>query len=243
MATVANVQIGVPGGAAGKAKRDAVIAFYCGLLGMKAYEPFGNGYIKLTRADGRMPEFALEGDGGAGDARPQWPDPDHPQQVHLDVEVADLDRADEAAVTSGATRLQAGEVFRVFADPVGHPFCLYASDVAVPRLARIVFDCPSPRALAGFYEEILGLHRVLDTPERVEIADRDPDAVHLAFQYALGVPPRWMDPRHPAQIHLDLIHEDVDADRALLQRLGAMRLRDMSMHTVWADPAGHPFCG
>jgi hypothetical protein len=146
-------------------------------------------------------------------------------------------------VTTGATRLQAGDLFRVFADPVGHPFCLYASDVAVPRLVRIVFDCPSPRALAGFYEVVLGMHRVLDTPERVEIADQDPDTVHLAFQYALGVPPRWMDPRHPAQVHLDLIHEDVDADRALLERLGAIRLRDMSMHTVWADPAGHPFCG
>lgn len=72
MATVANVQIGVPGGAAGRVMRDAVIAFYCGLLSMKAYEPFGNGYIKLTLGDGCLPEFALEGDGGAGDARPRW---------------------------------------------------------------------------------------------------------------------------------------------------------------------------
>ena len=243
MATVANVQIGVPGGAAGKSARDAVIAFYCGLLGMNAYEPFGNGYIKLTRGDGCWPELALEGDGGVGDVRPQWPDPDHPQQVHLDVEVADLDRVDEAVVATGATRLQGGDVFRVFVDPVGHPFCLYASDVALPRLVRIVFDCPSPRALASFYEQVLGMHRVLDTSERVEIAGHDPDTVHLAFQYALGAPPRWMDPRHPAQLHLDLNYEDVDAERSLLGQLGAIRLKDMPMHTVWADPAGHPFCG
>lgn len=41
----------------------------------------------------------------------------------------------------------------------------------------------------------------------------------------------------------DLSHEDVDADRSMLERLGAIRLKDMLMHTVWADPAGHPFCG
>lgn len=102
-------------------------------------------------------------------------------------------------------------------------------------LVRVVFDCPSPRALAGFYEKVLGMHRVLDTPERVELSDQGPDTVHLAFQYALGAPPRWMDP--------DLSHEDVDADRSMLERLGAIRLKDMLMHTVWADPAGHPFCG
>jgi len=89
------------------------------------------------------------------------------------------------------------------------------------------------------------MHRVLNTSERVEIAGQGPNSVRLAFQYALGVPPRWMDPRHPAQIHLDLSYEDIDADRALLDRLGAIRSGrgDMSMHTVWADPAGHPFCG
>lgn len=56
---------------------------------------------------------------------PAWPDPKRPQQLHLDLMVRDLDAAEAAALKLGATRLPGGsETFRVFADPVGHPFCL-----------------------------------------------------------------------------------------------------------------------
>jgi catechol 2,3-dioxygenase-like lactoylglutathione lyase family enzyme len=56
---------------------------------------------------------------------PEWPDPAKPQQGHLDLEVADLDTAEAAALAAGARRLPGGgETFRVFADPAGHPFCL-----------------------------------------------------------------------------------------------------------------------
>ncbi len=39
---------------------------------------------------------------------PQWPDPAHPQQVHLDVEVTDIDAAESKALELGATRLPGG---------------------------------------------------------------------------------------------------------------------------------------
>ena len=56
---------------------------------------------------------------------PQWPDPEHPQQAHLDILVDDLDAGEARALELGATRLEGGgEAFRVFADPAGHPFCL-----------------------------------------------------------------------------------------------------------------------
>jgi hypothetical protein len=58
---------------------------------------------------------------------PRWPDPTHPQQAHLDIAVADLDAGQERVLELGATSLNAGgSSFRVFADPVGHPFCLVA---------------------------------------------------------------------------------------------------------------------
>jgi hypothetical protein len=40
--------------------------------------------------------------------------------------VDDLDDAEELALSLGArkTSFQPGETFRVFLDPVGHPFCL-----------------------------------------------------------------------------------------------------------------------
>ena len=59
---------------------------------------------------------------------PQWPDPDRPQQGHLDIAVDDLDAGEAQALGLGAVRLAGGgATFRVFADPAGHPFCLTQS--------------------------------------------------------------------------------------------------------------------
>ena len=57
---------------------------------------------------------------------PTWPAPDVPQQLHLDVTVDDLDEGEVAVIGLGATKTQTqpGTTFRVFLDPVGHPFCL-----------------------------------------------------------------------------------------------------------------------
>jgi len=50
-------------------------------------------------------------------------------QLHLDVEVSDLDAAVAAAVELGArvAAYQPQEDVRVMLDPAGHPFCLYAA--------------------------------------------------------------------------------------------------------------------
>jgi len=56
---------------------------------------------------------------------PQWPDPNHPQQVHLDVMVDDIRAAEPLVLALGARRLAADDSdFHVYADPAGHPFCL-----------------------------------------------------------------------------------------------------------------------
>jgi Glyoxalase-like domain len=57
---------------------------------------------------------------------PDWPAPEHPQQMHLDVIVEDLDEGEKAVLGLGATKHshQPGTTFRVFLDPAGHPFCL-----------------------------------------------------------------------------------------------------------------------
>ena len=52
---------------------------------------------------------------------PSWPEPDVPQQMHLDVMVDDLAAADAAVVRLGARPLDGDHVY---ADPAGHPFCL-----------------------------------------------------------------------------------------------------------------------
>ncbi len=60
---------------------------------------------------------------------PEWPD-GTPQQIHLDLWVDDLQAAHDEAISLGARLLKpaddpgADEVFQVYADPAGHPFCL-----------------------------------------------------------------------------------------------------------------------
>jgi catechol 2,3-dioxygenase-like lactoylglutathione lyase family enzyme len=57
---------------------------------------------------------------------PVWPGSAHPQQMHLDFDVADLDEAEHDVLALGARKadVQPGSTFRVYLDPAGHPFCL-----------------------------------------------------------------------------------------------------------------------
>ncbi|MEV7039339.1 VOC family protein [Amycolatopsis sp. NPDC051061] len=58
---------------------------------------------------------------------PAWPSAENPQQLHLDLNVTDLEAAHERVLGLGAKLLDdAPETFRVYADPAGHPFCLCA---------------------------------------------------------------------------------------------------------------------
>ena len=64
-----------------------------------------------------------------------WPDARIPQQLHLDMTVANVDQLraqHDRAVALGATILQdrsvdVNEPLYVFADPAGHPFCIFVS--------------------------------------------------------------------------------------------------------------------
>ncbi|MBO3749281.1 hypothetical protein J5X84_24645 [Streptosporangiaceae bacterium NEAU-GS5] len=98
----------------------ALSAFYAELLGKPVtYESEG---VAMIGEDGAQPLMFQQ---VAGYTAPQWPDPAHPQQYHLDVEVDDLDAGERAVLALGATKLPGGgKRFRVFADPAGKPFCL-----------------------------------------------------------------------------------------------------------------------
>ncbi len=59
---------------------------------------------------------------------PDWPEEaGSPKQIHLDLAVDDLDRAETAALALGAVRAleqPSPDRWRVMIDPAGHPFCL-----------------------------------------------------------------------------------------------------------------------
>ena len=67
-----------------------------------------------------------------------WPEGPVPQQLHLDLSVpttADLDAQHERALAFGARLLQdrsddPEEPLRVYADPAGHPFCIFVAPPA-----------------------------------------------------------------------------------------------------------------
>jgi predicted enzyme related to lactoylglutathione lyase len=65
---------------------------------------------------------------------PTWPGGEHPQQFHLDLWAGDIDTHEEAVLAAGATRHdhQPSDTgsFRVYTDPVGHPFCLIGRPTA-----------------------------------------------------------------------------------------------------------------
>ncbi|HEY7223809.1 MAG TPA: VOC family protein [Micromonosporaceae bacterium] len=98
-------------------------AFYAQLLGLQVkYEDGEWADIGPAEGDERTLSFQL-----APNLRePRWPDPDHPQQFHVDVLIAGgIEEAEKGALELGATKLADGEgKFRVYADPSGHPFCL-----------------------------------------------------------------------------------------------------------------------
>jgi catechol 2,3-dioxygenase-like lactoylglutathione lyase family enzyme len=103
----------------------ALATFYAALLGGDV-DASDEGWVDLTREGGTALSFQR----APGLREPRWPDPQRPQQFHLDVRVADLDTAQEQVLALGARLLDDGDGkrgWRVFADPAGHPFCLCSS--------------------------------------------------------------------------------------------------------------------
>lgn len=113
-------------------------------------------------------------------------------------------------------------------------------------LRSVVFDCPDPVALATFYADLTGGHRVDTDPDWQEV-HRDDLPVKLAFQRVPQyVRPQWPD-GVPQQVHLDLTVSDLDASCLWAASLGASALTGRTVEpgcvfVVFADPAGHPFC-
>jgi Glyoxalase-like domain len=209
---------------------------------LDAEEYEGIGTIVITCPDDRTSELqafyaALVGqdvrrrprlhfDEGNDYRAPRWPDPQYPQQMHLDIHVRDTARAHRLVEERGATLLADAGAYRIYADPIGHPFCLYPANT--DGLWRVVIDCPDPVELHAFYTELLG-----------------PDPIPtLAFQKATPyIAPRWPDPAFPAQMHFDIKVDDRTMLQARIECRGAIRLAPQGGSCpVYADPVGHPIC-
>lgn len=105
----------------------ALAAFYAELVG-GSVEPEDDEWVDLNREGGQRLSFQRATDYQA----PAWPDPARPQQFHLDISVprAEMEQAEQKVLALGAKLLEddqgGSRNWRVYADPVGHPFCLCA---------------------------------------------------------------------------------------------------------------------
>ena len=129
-----------------------------------------------------------------------------------------------------------------------------------PQLLHTVLDTTTPRTLAEFYRQLLGLrYRPGDEPPADGSAD-DADwlvlvdsagARKLAFQLVESLDrTTWPRPEVPMQLHVDYTvssRDQLERHRKRAEDLGAEILLDRTDDPgeplyVFADPSGHPFC-
>ena len=123
------------------------------------------------------------------------------------------------------------------------------------RISAAVLDSSDPRALASFYERLLGWMVVVSEPARPGeqpedgwVMLRSPEGgAGLSFQYDTNyATPTWPSASGQQQmmVHLDIAVENLDKGVAFAREIGA-RLSDHQPQDdvrVMLDPAGHPFC-
>ena len=213
-------------------------AFYAELTGWNVVRNDSDRF-GVRAPDGQEIEFQRAPDHVA----PRWPGQERPQQFHLDLQTEDPHAEAQRAVGLGATRLADGPNWITMADPAGHPFDLCQVDGVGPAMGlfAVTIDAPDASALARFYADLTGMAVTYDGPEGALITDQGRSVMFQ--QVSEYTPPRWPDPAHPQQAHLDLQTEDLDAGETLALELGASRLNaGGESFRVFTDPAGHPFC-
>lgn len=105
------------------------------------------------------------------------------------------------------------------------------------RLTGFVIDCQTKDLVASarFWAGVLG--RPVKDGEKPETEkyvalDTRPDEPALLLQRV----------DHPSRIHLDIESDDIDAEVARLEALGARRVEKIQTWWVMEAPSGHRFC-
>lgn len=105
------------------------------------------------------------------------------------------------------------------------------------RLAGFILDCNTPdlEAAARFWSEALGLEvRTQKNPAEAKYRTLDtaPEEVHIEVQQV----------EHPSRVHLDIETDDIEAEVARLEKLGARRVGPVRTWYVMEAPTGQRFC-
>ena len=106
------------------------------------------------------------------------------------------------------------------------------------RLAGFIIDCQTHNLdpAAQFWSRALG----------VTIADADAGDVSGTYQQFGSTPGdlhiEVQKVEHPSRVHLDIEADDIDAEAARLEQLGAKKIAFIKRWWVMEAPSGHRFC-
>lgn len=105
------------------------------------------------------------------------------------------------------------------------------------RLGGLIIDCQTDNldVAENFWTQALGYNtRTSDHPDDkgYVLLDTPADEPHIEIQQV----------KHPSRVHLDIETDDVEAEVARLEKLGAARVTAVSDWWVMQAPTGHRFC-
>ncbi|WP_344147557.1 VOC family protein [Kribbella yunnanensis] len=168
-------------------------------------------------------------------------------RVHLDL--ATKSAAHQAELVTrleglGATLADVGQgddvSWTVMADPEGNEFCVLDSlyEVTGP-IATVVVDCADPRVLADFWGAAMDWTLLKVTDQNAVLRSAKDVGPYLQFLRTPDVKTVWN------RVHLDVRPypgDDLEAEAARLQTLGASPIDVDVPWKVLADPEGNEFC-
>jgi hypothetical protein len=102
------------------------------------------------------------------------------------------------------------------------------------RLAGFIVDCNTENlaAAADFWSSALGIAKGAPEGERYIVLDGSPLGLQIEVQSV----------DHPSRVHLDIESDDVEAEAARLEALGAKRVGNVRTWVVLEAPTGQRFC-
>ena len=101
------------------------------------------------------------------------------------------------------------------------------------RLAGFIIDCDTDdlEGAAAFWRVALGDEKV-----------RQPQGKYVKLDPQMGLHVEVQKVKHPSRVHLDIESDDIPAEVARLEKLGAKRVADVRTWVVMEAPTGHRFC-
>lgn len=105
------------------------------------------------------------------------------------------------------------------------------------RLAGFIIDCQTDElgSAKEFWSKALGYrerHSTDPADENYVLLETGPNEIHIELQKV----------EHPSRVHIDIEADDIEAEVRRLEKLGAVRIKQVRTWWIMEAPTGHRFC-